>query len=83
LSQYTTTDTSLAAYLITKSYIPKSIDYNQERFLFAFENSNGRNLESLANDYITSNALVDPLTYNRVYRRLLRIIRNRSQWGDE
>lgn len=79
MNHYTTSDTSLAAYLITKSYIPKSIDYNQERFVFSFEN-NGYNLESLANDYITSNALVDPLTYNRVYRRLLNIIRNRSQW---
>jgi hypothetical protein len=82
LSQYTTTDTSLAAYIITKSHIPKNIDYNQERFVFSFEN-NESNLESLENNYITGNALVDPLIYNRVYRRLLRIIRNRSQWGDE
>lgn len=79
---YKTTDTALAAYLITLNHIPQDIDYDKPRFEFTF-NQNGESINQLATQYITGNARVDPATYNRVYRKLLRIIRNRLQWSDE
>ena len=82
MSDYITSDTAEATYLIVKSKPPKFIDYDKPRFEFTFED-NGLKITELANEYITGNALVDPAVYNRVNKKLLRIIRSRIQWGDE
>jgi hypothetical protein len=81
-ADYKTTDTALAAYIITLGHVPRNIDYDQPRFEFTFK-SNSVNIDDFATKYITGNALVDPATYNRVYRKLLRIVRNHLQWGEE
>jgi len=79
---YSTSDTALAAYLIAEGYELHEIDYSSPRFEFIFTNGNDKITKDV-DLYITSKALVDPATYNRVYRRLTRIIRNQSQWWGE
>jgi len=78
---YKTSDTALAAYLITANYQINTIDYSQQRFQFVFPDDNG--IASAANLYLTSQAKVDPSTYNRIYRRLTRTIHRQLQWGEE
>jgi hypothetical protein len=81
-SLYKTSDTALAAYLITQGHYPLHIDYEQPRFEYSFENNNIE-LAQHASKYVTGNALVDPATYNRVFRKLSRIVRSKIQWQDE
>lgn len=78
---YKTSDTALAAYLIASKYELQDIDYSQPRFQFVFQEDGG--VKPAADRYITSQALVDPATYNRIYRRLTRTLHKQLQWGDE
>jgi len=78
---YKTSDTALAAYLITAKYALDSIDYSKARFQFIFQADNG--ISPAADLYLTSQALVDPATFNRIYRRLTRTLHRQLQWGEE
>ena len=78
---YKTSDTALAAYLIASKYELQNIDYSQPRFQFVFQEDGG--IKPATDLYITSQALVDPATYNRIYRRLTRTLHKQLQWGDE
>ena len=78
---FKTTDTTLAAYLITQSYILLSIDYSQPRYEFRFIDSS--EITDCAWQYIAGKALTDPATFNRVNRKLIRIIHKQVQWEED
>jgi len=81
-THYTTSDTAQATYLIVEGYILSAIDYSQPRYIFSFQN-NADTIQEFATKYITGKALVDPAAYTRVNRKLLRLLKNQMQWGDE
>ena len=76
---YQTSDTSLATYLITEGFTLVDIDYSQPRYVFLFEDNYDKLVEH-EHKYITSKAKVDPATYSRVNRKLMRAIKNQLQW---
>ncbi len=76
-----TSDTALAAYLISTDYMLSLIDYSQPRYLFVFPDNDG--IDQAVNAFITSKALVDPATYNRIIRKLTRTLHRQLQWGKE
>ena len=80
-NNYKTTDTALASYLITQGFLLLAIDYSQPRYDFIFKPAT--KIADYATKYVVGTALVDPATFNRVNRKLLRIVRNQIQWGDE
>ena len=77
---YQTSDTSLACYLITLGFSLDEIDYSQPRFVFTFKEDHNI-LQEYEHRYIAGKAKVDPATYSRVNRKLMRAIKNLSQWG--
>ena len=80
-NHYKTSDTALASYLITKSYPLLSIDYTLVRFEFIFPMSD--EIKEMASKYIIGKALTDPSVFNKVNKKLLRIVRQQIQWGDD
>lgn len=78
---YSTTDTALATFLITSGYPVKGIDYSQPRFEFSFTDNS--EIRELATNYVTGHALTEPITFDRINKKLLRIIRNQKQWEDD
>lgn len=78
--QYKTSDTALATYLIVEGFIPLEIDYSKPRYEFIFANGDDK-LSELATKYLTGQARVDPATYTRINRALMRLIKNEQQWG--
>ena len=78
---FTTTDTALASYLITQGFIPDKIDYTQPRYEYSFNSDSDIRIH--ASDYITGQARVDPATYNRINRKLNRIVKKGIQWEDD
>ncbi len=78
---FRTSDTTLASYLITENYFLLRIDYDNPRFEFIFADST--KLRGVANNFITGNALTDPVVFSRVNRKLLRVIRKQVQWEDD
>jgi len=78
---FSTTDTALATFLIASGHYFSRIDYSQPRFEFSFPDTNG--IRELANQYVTGQALTEPNTFNRINKKLLRIIAKRAQWGDD
>lgn len=77
---YQTSDTPLACYLITLGFILDDIDYSHPRFVFTFKEDHNT-LQEYELKYIAGKAKVDPATYSRVNRKLMRTIKNLSQWG--
>ena len=78
---YTTSDTTLAAYLISGGYYLVGIDYNKPRFEFTFDDSNG--LRQSVMEYISGHAVTEPVAYSRVTKKLLRLIRRQIQWEED
>lgn len=76
---YQTSDTSLACYLITLGFILDDIDYSQPRFVFTFKEANNT-LQEYELKYVAGKAKVDPATYSRVNRKLMRAIKKQLQW---
>lgn len=79
---FNTSDTSLATYLIAEGFILSNIDYSQTRYVFTFLGDSDK-LKDHENKYIVGKAKVDPATYSRINRNLLRSIRNQSQWRED
>ena len=78
---YRTSDTALAAFLITAQYVLLYIDYDQPRFEFVFPDSN--QLIDSVNAYISGHAITEPNAFARVNRKLLRILHKRCQWEED
>lgn len=78
---FKTSDTALAAYLITEGYKLNDIDYSLPRFEFNFPHST--EIQELASKYLIGKALTDPAIFNKVNRKLLRCVRQQIQWGDD
>lgn len=78
---YRTSDTTLAAFLVTAQYVLLYIDYEKPRFEFVFPMS--EQIKEAATKYISGNALTDPFAFARVHRKLLRIIHKQVQWEDD
>lgn len=80
-NHYKTSDTALASFLITKNYNLVYIDYEEPRYKYHFDDS--PQIRELANSYIIGNALAEPISYARVYKKLNRVIRKHVQWEDD
>lgn len=78
---YSTSDTALATFLITSGHQVIEIDYSQPRFEFSF--SDNPEVRELATNYITGHALTEPIAFDRINKKLLRIIRNQKQWEED
>ena len=78
---FNTSDTALATFLITSGHFIERIDYSQLRFEFIFSDSDS--IQQLADQYIAGQALTEPNTFNRINRKLLRIISKRIQWEED
>ena len=78
---FRTTDTALATYLICSGYTLEEIDYSGPRYEYIFSNTNG--ILAKAQEYSAGRALVDPAAYQRVNRKIARLIKNRRQWWEE
>ncbi len=78
---YSTSDTALAAFLISSGQLLIQVDYTNPRFEFRFRDS--VKLRELTVEYISGRALTEPITFNRVNRKLLRILRNQRQWEED
>ena len=78
---YRTSDTPLATYLVISGFPLQSVDYSGIRYNFEFARS--PDVEAHASLYITGKALCDPMAFDRVNRKLLRIIRKQIQWCDD
>jgi len=75
---YNTSDTALATYLIIEGFKLLDIDYSNPRYVYYFKNEGG--ILDHAQKYLTGNALVDPAVYQRINRRLARVIKTKGQW---
>lgn len=80
-NRYKTSDTALAAYLITAGFPLLSIDYSQPRFEWYFIKS--EQIQEAADNYLTGNALIGPSDYARIFKKLNRIIGKRCQWEED
>ena len=78
---YRTSDTPLASFLIISGFPLQGIDYSQPRFEFIFVDT--KDLRELASQYISGRALTEPISFDRINKKLLRIIRNQKQWGED
>ena len=78
---FSTTDTALATFLIVSGHSVKIIDYAQPRFEFTFPHTDG--IRELANKYITGQALIEPNAFNRINKKVLRLIAKRIQWEED
>ena len=78
---YRTSDTALASYLITQVFILRAIDYSLPRFEYGFPLS--PEIQEQATKYVAGQALTEPSSFNRVNRKLLRIISRQQQWEDD
>jgi len=79
---YRTSDTPLAAYLITQGNLPAEIDYTEPRYEVVFA-GNADSIRKSASEYSAGLAQVEPIVYNRILRKLNRILRNQIQWEDD
>lgn len=78
---YRTSDTSLGAFLVTSQFVLLYIDYSKPRFEFVFPDS--EQIQEAATKYISGNARIEPSSFARVNRRLLRILRKQCQWEED
>jgi len=80
-SHYKTSDTTLACFLITEHFYLTSIDYQQVRYEYSFPSS--KEIQGAANNYLSGSARTDPITFSRVNKKLMRVIRKRVQWEED
>lgn len=78
---FKTSDTALASYLIVAEFKLQSIDYSQLRFEFSFNMS--PEIEEHVDRYLIGVALTDPVVFNRINKKLLRVIRQQIQWEED
>lgn len=78
---YKTSDTALASYLVVSGFVLQSIDYSQPRFEFSFIMSS--RIQEHASKYLIGAALTDPVVFNKINRKLLRIVHHQIQWEDD
>lgn len=81
-TKYSTSDTPLAAYLISQGYPLQEIDYTNPRYEFLFDNGNldVEQIKEVAFSYLTGKARVDPAIYTRILRKLNRTVRDKGVW---
>mgnify|MGYP001615839749 CR=1 len=80
-NHYLTSDTALAAFLRTKNFYLIFIDYSALRYNFVFSDS--EQIREAANNYLTGNALCDPSSYSRIFKKLNRIVSKKVQWEND
>ena len=78
---YQTSDTALAAYLVTQGYPLDKIDYTNPRYEFIFDgNLDEERIKEAATNYLIGEARVDPAVYNRILRKLTRTVKEQGRW---
>ena len=75
--EYRTSDTTLSAFLIISQFTLLYIDYSHARFDFAFPLSD--EIKAASTHYLSGNALIEPSSFTRIHRKLLRLIRKQCQ----
>ena len=78
---FTTTDTSLAAYLYTEGFKITDIDYTEVRAVIYFQNDNPK-IKDFERLYYIGKTAVDAATYSRNHKRLSTLIRKRIPWQE-
>lgn len=79
---YRTNETALATYLICQGHKLLQIDYsNPPRYEFVFSNNNG--IQDEITKYLTQKALVNPAAYQKINRKLMRLVKTRIQWWQD
>lgn len=81
-NHFATSDSPLATFLIMQGIPIASIDYSKIRYEYVFTTELER-IKALSSQYVSGLALVDPATYARVNRKLMRVVKHQVQWGDE
>ncbi len=79
LPMYTTTDTSLAAYLYTEGFSIIDIDYSDGRAVIYFRNDNPK-IKDFERLFYTGKSAVDAAAYSRIHKRLSKILRLQIVW---
>ena len=78
--KYETSNTALAAYLISEGFSLSEIDYSDpQRANFIFPNNN-ESLSQCARNFQMAQAKGNIVLFFNSYRTLLRKIRNESEW---
>lgn len=77
-SQFSTSDTPLAAYLLSQGFNLTDVNYSEPRVAFIFDNSNGR-LQEHVRLFLSGKALVEPARYLSNYRMLVGRARGRGE----
>lgn len=82
MEHYRTASTPLASYLIAIDHKLIKIDYsNSKHYEFIFSNSD--DIIEHATNFTIGKATVNASVYATVFRKIMRLMRNQSQWGDE
>lgn len=79
--EFPTSETPLAAYLLTAGFKLLTINYSSHPYIYHFSNNN--NIKDAAQTYIIGLARVEPASYQRTYKQLVDTILNKRQWGSE
>ena len=75
----TTTDTALAAYLLTEGYKLLGIDYSQPRYEYTFD----KPITDHELAFLSGNAMSRPADLLKISKKLNRIIGKRCQWEED
>ncbi|HDZ15099.1 hypothetical protein LCGC14_1452470 [marine sediment metagenome] len=80
-SNFKTSDTALACFLITEHFYLLAIDYSQPRYEYLFRDVTG--IQEVSDDFLSGNALTDPYAFSRINKKLMRVIRKQIQWEED
>lgn len=80
-NHYSTSDTSIACYLLTEGFTLIKIDYSLPRFTYEFEDD-PKLCKEHERKYLIGEARTDPSVFTRINRKLMRTIKNFRQWDD-
>lgn len=79
-SEYLTSDTQLAAFLVAEGFKIKDVDYSDPHHAnFIFPNDDDK-LQELTYLFRTAKSRTEPMNYMRIYKRLSSIVRRQLEW---
>ncbi len=80
---FSTTETSLAAYLIAEGFALSHIDYSSDKYNYHFTVSPNKDINYYVVQYMSDSARSNPKQLFATNKKLLRIIKRQLQWEDE
>jgi hypothetical protein len=82
-TKFSTTETALAAYLISEGFELSHIDYTESQYAYFFKESPNKDINFHTVQYMSNKAQSDPKVILATNKKLLRIIRRQIQWDEE